>query len=97
MPGSGQLDAEPRQPARRRRSDPTPTTRKSALSVFELTMTKMQAHNTSRLVGREAAPEVAAHHHHVHADTRAFKFLRYVGLKKWVNQMTSPTATGTAE
>jgi hypothetical protein len=32
-----------------------------------------------------------------HADTRAFKFLRYVGLKKWVNQMTSPTATGTAE
>ena len=32
-----------------------------------------------------------------HADTRAFKFLRYVGLKEWVNQMTSPTATGTAE
>ena len=32
-----------------------------------------------------------------HADTYAFKLLRYVGLKKWVNQMTSPTATGTAQ
>jgi hypothetical protein len=32
-----------------------------------------------------------------HADTRAFKLLRYVGLKKWVNQMTNPTGTGTAQ
>jgi hypothetical protein len=32
-----------------------------------------------------------------HADTYVFKFLRYVGLKKWVNQMTNPTGTGTAE
>ena len=32
-----------------------------------------------------------------HADTHAFKLLRYVGLKKWVNQMTNPTGTGTAE
>ena len=32
-----------------------------------------------------------------HADTRAFKLLRFVGLKRWVNQMTSPTATGTAQ
>jgi hypothetical protein len=32
-----------------------------------------------------------------HADTYAFKFLRYIGLKKWVNQMTNPTGTGTAE
>ena len=28
-----------------------------------------------------------------HADTYAFKYLRYVGLKKWVDQMTNPTAT----
>ena len=32
-----------------------------------------------------------------HADTRAFRLLRYVGLKKWVDQMTNPTATGTAD
>jgi hypothetical protein len=32
-----------------------------------------------------------------HADTYAFKFLRYVGLKKWVNQMTNPTGTGASE
>ena len=32
-----------------------------------------------------------------HADTRAFKLLRYVGLKKWVDRMTNPTAKGTAE
>ena len=32
-----------------------------------------------------------------HADTYAFKFLRYVGLKKWVNEVTNPTATGTSE
>ena len=31
-----------------------------------------------------------------HADTHAFKLLRYVGLKKWVNQMTNPTGTGTS-
>ncbi len=28
-----------------------------------------------------------------HADTRAFRFLRYVGLKKWVDRVTNPTAT----
>ena len=32
-----------------------------------------------------------------HANTHAFKLLRYVGLKKWVNQMTNPTGTGTAD
>jgi hypothetical protein len=32
-----------------------------------------------------------------HANTHAFKLLRYVGLKKWVDQMTNPTGTGTAE
>ena len=32
-----------------------------------------------------------------HADTRAFKLLRYVGLKEWVNRMTNPTGTGTAD
>jgi hypothetical protein len=32
-----------------------------------------------------------------HADTYAFKLLRYVGLTKWVDQMTNPTGTGTAE
>ena len=32
-----------------------------------------------------------------HADTYAFKLLRYVGLKKWVDQMTNPTGTGTSE
>jgi hypothetical protein len=32
-----------------------------------------------------------------HADTYAFKLLRYIGLTKWVNQMTNPTGTGTAE
>ncbi len=32
-----------------------------------------------------------------HADTYAFKFLRYVGLKKWANEMSNPTGTGTAE
>jgi hypothetical protein len=31
-----------------------------------------------------------------HADTRAFKLLRYVGLKKWVDRMTNPTGTGTS-
>lgn len=32
-----------------------------------------------------------------HADTYGFKMLRYVGLKKWVDRMTNPTGTGTAE
>jgi hypothetical protein len=32
-----------------------------------------------------------------HADTYAFKYLRYVGLEKWVDQMTNPTGTGTSE
>ena len=32
-----------------------------------------------------------------HADTRAFTLLRYIGLKKWVNQTTNPTGTGTAQ
>ena len=32
-----------------------------------------------------------------HADTYVFKLLRYVGLKKWVNEITNPTGTGTAD
>ena len=32
-----------------------------------------------------------------HADTYAFKLLRYVGLKKWVDQVTNPTGTGTSD
>ena len=32
-----------------------------------------------------------------HADTRAFKLLRYVGLKKWVDHTVNPTGTGTAD
>jgi len=32
-----------------------------------------------------------------HANTYAFKFLRYVGLKKWVAQVTNPTGTGTSD
>jgi len=32
-----------------------------------------------------------------HADTYAFKLLRYVGLKKWVDQMTNPTGAGTSD
>ena len=32
-----------------------------------------------------------------HADTRAFKFLRYVGLKKWVDRVINPTATRTSQ
>jgi hypothetical protein len=32
-----------------------------------------------------------------HADTFAFKILRYVGLKKWVEQTTNPEGTGTAD
>ena len=32
-----------------------------------------------------------------HADTRAFKFLRYVGLKKWVDRVTNPTATRSSQ
>ena len=28
-----------------------------------------------------------------HADTLVFKYLRYVGLKKWVNEVTNPTET----
>jgi hypothetical protein len=32
-----------------------------------------------------------------HADTYGFKLLRYIGLKKWANQMSNPTGTGTAE
>jgi ABC-type enterochelin transport system substrate-binding protein len=28
-----------------------------------------------------------------HADTYAFKYLGYVGLKSWVDRMTNPTAT----
>ncbi len=32
-----------------------------------------------------------------HADTYVFKFLRYVGLKKWVEKMTNPMATSHSE
>jgi hypothetical protein len=32
-----------------------------------------------------------------HADTYVFKLLRYVGLKKWVDQMTNPSGTGTSD
>jgi len=32
-----------------------------------------------------------------HADTYAFKLLRYIGLTKWVDQMTNPTGAGTSE
>jgi hypothetical protein len=32
-----------------------------------------------------------------HADTYAFRLLRYVGLKEWVSQMTNPTGTGTSD
>ncbi len=32
-----------------------------------------------------------------HANTYAFKLLRYVGLKKWVDQMTNPTGTGASD
>jgi hypothetical protein len=32
-----------------------------------------------------------------HVDTYAFKLLRYVGLKKWVNQMTNPVGKGTSD
>jgi len=31
-----------------------------------------------------------------HADTYVFKYLRYLGLKKWVNDMTNPSATRTS-
>jgi hypothetical protein len=32
-----------------------------------------------------------------HADTRAFKFLRYVGLSKWVDDVTNPSATRSSQ
>ena len=32
-----------------------------------------------------------------HADTYVFKYLRYLGLKKWVNDMTNPSATRTSD
>ena len=32
-----------------------------------------------------------------HTDTYAFKYLRYVGLKKWVNQMTNPSGSSTSD
>ncbi len=32
-----------------------------------------------------------------HADTYVFKYLRYLGLKKWVNDMTTPSATRTSD
>jgi hypothetical protein len=32
-----------------------------------------------------------------HAETRAFKFLRYVGLKKWVDSVTDPSATRSSQ
>jgi hypothetical protein len=32
-----------------------------------------------------------------HAETRVFKFLRYVGLKKWVNSVTNPSATRSSQ
>jgi len=32
-----------------------------------------------------------------HADTYAFKYLRYVGLKKWVQQTSNPTVTRSSE
>ena len=32
-----------------------------------------------------------------HAVTRAFRFLRYVGLKKWVDRVTNPTATRSSQ
>ncbi len=32
-----------------------------------------------------------------HADTYAFKYLRYVGLKKWVQQMSDPSVTRSSD
>lgn len=32
-----------------------------------------------------------------HAETRAFKFLRYVGLRKWVDRVTNPSATRSSQ
>ena len=32
-----------------------------------------------------------------HADTYVFKYLRYLGLKKWVNGMTNPSATRSSQ
>ena len=32
-----------------------------------------------------------------HADTYVFDLLRYVGLKKWVNQVTNPSATRSSD
>ncbi len=32
-----------------------------------------------------------------HADTYAFKYLRYVGLKKWVQQTSNPTVTRSSD
>ena len=32
-----------------------------------------------------------------HADTYAFKYLRYVGLKKWVQQTSNPIVTRTSD
>jgi len=32
-----------------------------------------------------------------HADTRAFKLLRYVGLRGWVDSVTNPTATRSSQ
>ena len=32
-----------------------------------------------------------------HANTRAFHFLSYLGLKKWVDTMTNPTASETSD
>jgi hypothetical protein len=54
-----------------------------------------------KLVGFSSAPGVEGGtaitvKARAHADTRAFKLLRYVGLKKWVERMTNPTGTGTA-
>jgi Flp pilus assembly protein TadG len=32
-----------------------------------------------------------------HADTYVFKYLRYIGLKKWVNEMSNPSATRSSD
>jgi hypothetical protein len=32
-----------------------------------------------------------------HTDTYAFKYLRYVGLKKWVQKMSNPSVTRTSD
>jgi hypothetical protein len=71
------------------------------LGAAKLAAQQYLVKSDKKLVGFSSAPGVEGGtvitvKAKAHAETRAFKLLRYVGLKKWVDRMTNPTGTGTA-